>query len=114
MEKLIPVRSQQEGRTRTPQQQSEGAWPPLSNAISASVHEPRERKGDIPLVFQVEEGTQPRGGAFSCPTQQKAGDGWSDKKKRERRARSWCPHPTLRAARPAQAAKSNSYPEPHS
>lgn len=80
---MISVRSQQESHTRTSQQQSEGARPPLSNAISASAREPRERKEDISLIFQVEEGTQPREGAFSCPTQQKAGDGWSDEKKGE-------------------------------
>lgn len=45
--------------------------------------EPREREGDTRLVFQMEERTQPQEGAFSCPTQQSAGDGWSDDEKGE-------------------------------
>lgn len=57
MDKLITARSQQEGHSHN--SQSEGAWPLPSNAMSASTHELRERKGDISLIFQVEMGTQP-------------------------------------------------------
>lgn len=75
--------NQQESYIHTSEQQSKGAWPLLSHTISTSASEPCETKQDLSVIFQVEEGMQPQGGAFSCPMQQKTGDGRSDKEKGE-------------------------------
>lgn len=81
-----------------------------SQLLSAS---PEKGKGTYHSFSRWRRGHSP--GKVLSPAQhsRKLGVGGVTKK-RERRAQLWCPHPTPRAARPAQAAKSNSYPEPRS